>query len=175
MLTTQEKINTGFICGYLASNELAGGNKVGGLIDPRLPKLLYAQTMGLQMLYTLDPTNADLEIIGNFLISICKHYAKAQSILGTSGGSISPISGGSSALPLTLDFIVSGSSQIPTGGTTLSLPTFIGFPVNFSRGGTAQYTTNPGDGSSYFSWDIVTGIFSCSPAASVGEQFRISV
>lgn len=173
MLTVQEKIDTGRVCGYLASNEIAGGKRVGGEIDPRLPSLLYSVTTGLEWLYELDNANTDLELIGNYLISICRHYAKAQSILALGGGgSVSPIS--PITLPDPYDFIVSASSFIATGVSSISIPLFVGYNISFDRGGQPQYTTDPGDGSSFFGWNRVTGLFTISGPAFAGEQFRIT-
>lgn len=176
MATVAEKINTGFICTYLAANEIAGGKLVGGQIDPRLPKLIYAQTMGLQYLYNLSPANADLEVIGNFLIAICRHWAKAQSILGTSGGAVAPITG--SSLPKPYEFTISASSTpLSNGQASVTLDgtggnrDFRGFNVIFFRGTVPQSPLNTE--SSYFGWDSVTGLFTVFPAAFSTELFQI--
>jgi len=76
--------------------------------------------------------------------------------------------------PDPLDFVVSSTSIIPTGGTGLSIPAFVGWNLDFDRGGIAQNTTNIGDGSSYYSWTRATGIFACFPALSEGELVRLS-
>jgi hypothetical protein len=81
MLTTQQRINIGRLSGLYASNELQSGKKIGGLLDRRLPHLIYAVTQGLEWLNELDTANEDLEPIGHYLISICRHQLKAMAVL----------------------------------------------------------------------------------------------
>lgn len=170
-LTTQQQINTGRVCAYLAENSLASGRLHGGAQDIRLPSLLYNITEGLEQLYTLDSSHADLTMIGNYLISICKDYAKAQRILALGGGgSVATIVGG---LPRPEEFVVSASSSIVTGASSLVIPRFIGYNLLFVRNFIPQSTINLEDGSSYHSWDKTTGTFTCSPAAGVGELFQL--
>lgn len=90
--TTQQKINIGRVCTFLASNEIAGGGLSGGMIDRRLPNLLYATTYGLEWLNELDSANEDIEPIGNHLFSICKHQFKAIVSLSIGGGVAVPTS-----------------------------------------------------------------------------------
>lgn len=184
-LTVQQQINIANACSIYASNELSSGKKHGGLLDERLPFLLYGIRQGLEWLYDLDPTNEDIEPIGNYLISICKHYAKAQNeIVG--GGSVPSILP-NSALPQPIDWMVSGTSSsvapFATGDTSIvldgtnSMPDLRGYNIDYFRGGILQYTTNPGDGSIYYSWDRATGLLvllGTSPSAVLGEQMRIS-
>lgn len=181
-LTTQQQINIGRLCGLYASNEIASGQKKGGLIDPRLPHLIYAVTQALVWMDELDSETVDLNIVGNYLISICRHQLKAQGVLAvSSGGEVAPISG-SGTIVNDLDFIVSASSYIATGESSVTfdgtggMPDLRGYDVDFARNGTVMYTTPPGDGSLYYAWNSVTGVFQLlgdSAAAQVGERFRI--
>jgi hypothetical protein len=172
-LTTPQQISIGALCALYTSNENASGQKAGGVIDKRLPHLIYAVNQGLKWLYEYDSDNEDLDTIGNYLISICRHQFRAQGVLAlNNGGTISPIVP-SRTPPNPLDFIVSATSTVVTGGTSVSLPQYIGYNVDFSRGGIMQNTTSLGDGSSYYSWNIVTGVFTIYPAATEGELFRI--
>lgn len=84
-LTVLQKIDIGRVCSILASDELNSGTIQGGALDKGLPIQLYACTEGLEMLYDLDSVNADLEIIGNDLISKCRHYARAVSLIQSGG------------------------------------------------------------------------------------------
>ncbi len=89
-MTTLQQINIGNASSIYASNELSSGIVHGGSVDKRLPYLIYAVRQGLEWLYELDPTHEDLVLIGNLLISICKHSAKSQANISGSGTSVSP-------------------------------------------------------------------------------------
>src|SRR5690349_6518581 len=92
MLTTAQKIDVGNISSVLVSNYLESGRIIRDTPKKDHPYLTYAVRQALEWLYDYDPTNADLELIGNYLISICYAEARAEAILGTSGGgSVSPI------------------------------------------------------------------------------------
>lgn len=187
-LTTQQQINIGRLCGLYASNEIASGQKKGGLIDPRLPNLIYAVTQALVWMDELDSETVDLNIVGNYLISICRHQLKAQGVLEiTSGGEVAPISG---SIPTIndLDFIVSATSYISTGESVVTfdgtngLPDLRGYSIDFFRSGQPMYTATPPDGRLYYSWNKVTGQFqllstdiTVDPSAQVDEQFRIKL
>jgi len=124
-------------------------------------------------------SNTTLRHIGNYAYWMYNRFQlEAQNILsGPGGGSVVPTPSGG-GFPNDLDFIVSASTIIPTGGTSVSLPQFIGFDVDFARNGTMQYTTPQAGGALYYSWNSVTGIFTLlgtSPEAQVGESFRIMV
>lgn len=117
---------------------------------------------------------ADLRQMANYLLWLINPYGiTAQYIINNTsgGGSVVPPS---STRPLPLDFVVSVSSVIPTGGSGLSIPAYAGWNLNFDRGGIAQNTTNVGDGSSYYGWDRDTYTFSCSPALGEGELVRLT-
>lgn len=173
--STQEKIDIGRVCGVYSSNEIAA-RREGGLIDLRLPSLLNATTTGLEWLYELDPSNEDIDQIGNYLISICRHIARAQYNLNLgSGGSVAPVNPVAEA-PEPLDFIVDGSTPIVTGASSVTLTEFIGWNIDLYRNGVIQYTTNPGSGAIYYSWNKITGLLTLlgtSPEAGEGEQIRI--
>ena len=182
-LTTLEQISIGRLSAVYTSNELDSGERHGGTIDPRLPTLQYMVTEGLQMLYDLDPTHDDLIPIGHYLISICRHQFKAEAVLQLdNGGTVAPIV--PNAPPNDIDFIVSDTSLIATGETSITLdgtsgnPDLRGYNIDFFRNGTTQYVTpQPGSGQ-YYSWNNVTGVFRLLPtsggAATEGEAFRIS-
>lgn len=183
MMTIQNILNIADASCIYTSNEISGGNRQGGLIDLKLPALTYALRQGLEWLYDLDPANEDLTPIGNYLFSILKFAAKAEnSIVG--GGSVPSVSP-SSPLAEPIDWIVSGTASaiapLANGDATVTfdgtggMPDLRGYNIQFARGGATQYTTNPGDGTTYFSWNRSTGVFSVSQAASTGEQMRIYI
>lgn len=119
-------------------------------------------------------SSTELRQIANYLIWLTSPYFQtAQYIISNTsgGGSVVPPT---STRPLPLDFVVSVSSPIPTGGSGLSIPAYKGWNLNFDRNGMAQNTTNVGDGSSYYSWDRDLALFSCSPALQESELVRLS-
>ena len=171
--TTQQVINIANSSCVYASNELSGGKFHSSSLDKRLPSLIYAVRQGLEWLYELDPAHEDILPISNYLISICKFSDKAEANMG-SGGALPIVLG--TASPSALDWIISASSTpLATGETSVTLTQFIGYDINFIRGSLTQYTTNPGDGSTYYSWNKTSGLFTISSAASLGEQMRIFI
>lgn len=181
-LTTSQQISIGALCSVYTSNELASGKRTGGVMDTGLPVQIYAVNQGLKWLYEYDPTNSDLVPIGNYLISICRQQFRAESVLAlNNGGTVAPIVPGGSSVN-DLDFIVSATSIIETGESSITFdgtngnPDFRGLNVNFARGASVMYTTPDPDGGVYYGWNKVTGLFQLlgpSSAAGVGERFRI--
>lgn len=116
---------------------------------------------------------ADLRQMANYLFWLINPYQLTSQNLINGGGGGSVVPSGASR-PEPLDFIVSASSPIPTGASGLTIAAYIGWNLNFDRGGIAQNTTNVGDGSSYYGWDRDTGTFTLSPAAQASELFRLT-
>jgi len=122
----------------------------------------------------------------NYLLWLCGRYRlQAQAAIdGGAGGGGTVIPGGSTSLPLPLDWIVSATATstapLATAESTVTLngqngfPDFRGYNIDFYRGGQPQYTTNPGDGTTYYYWNRVSGVFIIYGAAQVSEQMRIS-
>lgn len=168
-LTTSQQISIGALCALYSDNELSSGIRQGGVIDTGLPVQIYAVNQGLKWQLEYGPSNTtDLTIIGNHLISICRHQFRAQGVLAlNNGGTISPIVP-SRNVPNRIDFIVSATSFIPTGGSEVYIPQFVGYPVQLIRGSTDQYTTPQPGGATYFRWNIVTGLLQLLPSGSGG-------
>lgn len=119
-------------------------------------------------------TDETLREMANYIVWLTNPYfLRAKYIVSGGGGGGTVVPSGA-ARPDPLDFQVSASSVIPTGSSSLTINAFIGWNLNFDRGGLAQNTTNIGDGSSYYSWNRDTGLFTCSPAATADELFRLS-
>lgn len=154
---------------------------IGASVDEDLDLKLYITRKDVESEYALDPSSSQLFPMGNYLLTLMGVYLFAAQQASGGGGSISPITPPAAVTPNPLDFIVSGGSLIATGASSIILDgahgtdDFRGFDVNFNRGGQPQYTTNPMDGSTYYSWNKVTGLFSISVAAGAAEQFRIYV
>ncbi len=157
----------------LANNRVAKGALFGPTIDPKLPITIYMVYKVLKTVYDKDPNYTGVRVVADYLYELIQKYAfRAAAIVdNNTGGQIAPPSG--ITVPNPYDFEVTDSSFIPTGDDSVSIDLFKGYNVNFSRGGIMQNTTNLGDGSSYYSWNIVTGLFTIYPEASEGELFRI--
>ncbi|HRP30441.1 MAG TPA: hypothetical protein PKV73_01050 [Agriterribacter sp.] len=186
VLPISEIIEIGNVSIYLSANYTAKRGLFGGsLIKPVPPVQIAWVTSALSWGYSGGAqTEQSLRETGNYAYWLYGLFQlQAQNIIsGPGGGSVVPTpSGGGS--PNDLDFIVSASSLIPTGGTSLYIPQFIGYQVDFARGGIMQYTTPQPGGGTYYSWDSVTGIFTLlstdpvlyPPNATEGEPFRIMV
>lgn len=167
--TVPQQIDIGNASSIYFSNKLESGTKKGGYIDPQLSNLIYLARQGVEWLYALSPTHADLTIMGDYLIAICPDAARAEAnIIG--GGSTPTVV--SASRPERIEFNISSSSFIPTGGLSVTLPeSWQGFNLSFDRGNVPQsiLTTEP----SYFTWNRNTRLFTCFPAANVGELFAL--
>jgi hypothetical protein len=174
-MTVAEKIDIAKLSQYIATNAIQKSGLYGGGEDLLLPRKLYCIRKNVEWLYDQDPTNETLIATSNYLLALCGKYQFAALAAQNAGGSIVPISVGSG--PNALDFIVSASSPIPTGGTTLYIPQFIGYNIIFARGGLVQYTTPQPGSAVYYSWSSATGYLHLLPdpdgAATEGESFHI--
>jgi len=163
--------------GYAANNNSKGTYFGKRLSSPKSPVTIAMVTDALE--WSNDggaQTDAEVREIADYLIWLTGIYGQqAQYRLGQTdgGGSLTP-GGGGVLIPNVLDFIVDASTTpVLAGETTITIPQFVGYNVEFDRGGQPQYTTNPNDGSSYYYWNKNTGEFTISPAANLGEPFRI--
>jgi hypothetical protein len=174
-MTVNEKINIAALSQYISLNVIDKSGLSGGGEDLRLPRKLYTVRKSIERLYDLDPTNATLFGTSNMMLALCGKYQFIALAKQNAGGSIVPVS--VSAGPNALDFIVSASTPIPTGGTTLYIPQFIGYNIIFARGGLVQYTTPQPGSAVYYSWSSATGYLHLLPdpdgAATEGESFHI--
>jgi hypothetical protein len=159
------------VSGYLAANAVARGSLFSPALNPKLPLILYMEGKALSWGY--EYTADDLQSVANYVYAMDYQSGYAQRIVdGGGGGAITPVNPGIPP-PAPLDFEVSGSSYMGAGAITVSIPSFIGYNVDFFRGGIAQNTTDLGDGSSFYTWGITSGLFSIFGAAQTGELFRI--
>lgn len=170
-LTIAEKIAIAEINEYLISVAILKGGLYAGGIDVELPTKIRVVRESIENKYNSDPSETTLVQTSNYMLGLCLYVAQAKNITGNGGtiAGIHPIGNP----PNPYDFIVSGSSFIATGETTKIITAFIGYNIEFTRGSLTQYTTDPGDGSTYYSWDKNTGVFILSVAAGEEERFRI--
>lgn len=149
-------------------------NKKSGLLaggkDMSLPQKIYNIGRSIQRIFDNDPSDTTLFKTAYFLYALCGIYGlKAESITESAGSvaSITP----TTSLPTPLNFVVSGGSLIPTGGSTLTIPSFVGYNLLFVRNGIAQSQLNTG--ASYYTWSRSTGEFECFGDATLGEEFLL--
>lgn len=170
-LTIAEKIAIAEINEYMITAAIVKGGLYASGIDVELPTKIRVIRESIQYKYNTDPSETTLTQTSNYMLGLCLFVAAAKNITGNGGtiAGVHPIG----SPPNPYDFIVSGSSFIPSGDTSKIITAFIGYNVEFIRGSIPQYTTDPGDGSTYYSWDKDTGTFTLSVAAQDTERFRI--
>lgn len=174
--TTQEIINIAKISQYLATAKIAKKGLWGGGEDLRLPRLLYSIRKSVENDYNLNQSDSSLYQTATYLYGLCAPYnQKAIAILNNgNGGQISPIAPPTTISPL--EFIVTDSSVIPSGSSSIMLNTFPydfrNYNLIFARNNSQQ--TMVDNGSTYYTWNKVTGLFQCIGLAVDGELFSIT-
>lgn len=164
---------------YLAANYREKGKlfNYGRPSSINQSHLIYAIYKVLNTAYTNDPTRDGLQEVSDYLYELLQKFAfrAAQIVDGGGGGQVTPITPeGANTMPNPLDFIVNSTdTPILAGESSIFIPQFVGWDIGFNRGGQPQYTTNPGDGTTYYYWNKLTGLFTMYTAANLGEQLRI--
>jgi hypothetical protein len=159
----------------------------GEAVDIDLHTKLYIERKTVEWYNSQTTIDADiLYQISNFLFSLEGIYGlQAQFVDGGSGGIVAPTTTASTTLPEAIDWTVSasaasataplsdGESSVTLNGTN-GMPNLRGYNVEFTRNNATQNTTDPGDGSTYYSWNRTTGVFALlNGAAYTGERLRI--
>jgi hypothetical protein len=118
-------------------------------------------------------TNIQARGVANYLYWLCGRFQIEGQfiIMGTGGGSVIPIN--PTTFPNPIEFEVTDNSFMINGQSTIVIPTFINYNLLFVRNNIPQSIVNMGGGSSYFSWNKITGTFNCYPAAVSGELFQL--
>lgn len=173
MDTIPEVIVIGKVSAGLAGNYNSRGALFGGaLAAPTSPVLIQMCTDALEWGYDGGAqTDEDLRNVANYLLWLCGKFGlQARNLIGIGGGSVVPVIPGS-LRPSRIDFVVSASSQLPTGSTGGTFSSFAGYELDFIRGGISQstVTTEP----TYFTWTKATGLLFISPALAEGELIAI--
>lgn len=116
--TPLEIINIAKICQVLAITDRGFQNAVkGGILDERLPTMLYIERRVVEWVYNTNPGDPTLQGIANYLYSLCYPYAaKAQQIINNLAQSPPIITGPanqSGNVGFTAVFSVSVVSSLP--------------------------------------------------------------
>lgn len=172
MATILEIITNGRLSVPLSSNYQSKKSMFGQEVSPLyLPELIAMVTDALEWMNDGDNfTDAEETEVANYLVWLCGRFGlQAASITG-SGGSVTPITPGSSS-PSRLDFIVSATSSIVTGAASATLSQFAGYEIDFIRGGISQsmVITEP----TYIVWVKATAQLTIYPALAEGELITI--
>lgn len=154
----------------LAGNYNSKGALFGGaLSSPKSPVLIQMVTNALDWGNAGGAqTSVSLRGVANYLVWLCGKFGlTAKNSIGIGGGTVIPILPGALSASR-IDFTVSASSSpMAAGDTTCTLSDFIGYNLDFVRGGISQSTL--GTEASYFSFNRSTGAFVCFPALVTGE------
>lgn len=191
LLTIPEIIEVGKVSTYLSLNYVSKKALFGNsVINPIPPNLITMSWYALEWGYDGNSgaqTDASLRQTGNYCYWLYgKFQLQAQRIINGAGGGGSVIptpSGGS--LPNPYDWIVgtitTADAPLKEGDTTITFDgtngtrDFRGYNINFFRSGLTEYTTNPTDGTTHYSWNRVTGEFTLlNGAAQLTERMRIT-
>lgn len=171
LLSVDEIIELGQVSTYLSLKYKDEGKLFGARLDGVSPKSIAMVTDALKWQNESLPNDPNLRKVANYLYWMCgKFQVDAQFILQGAGGGIVNILNPFVA-PSTLEFIVSGSSDVTDGSQSAVFTQFIGYNVLFIRNNIPQSIIN--NGGSYFSWNKTTGEFWISQAAYTGELFQI--
>jgi len=158
---------------YLAALDIQKRGLYGGGVDIELPQKIRNIGLSVERVYNGNPTDTSITATANYLYALMGKYGlQAMQIPSSTGyvADITPVR----QLPVPYDFIVTPTSVIPEGGSSVILSAFIGCNVEFTRNNITQTTTDPGDGGSYYYWNSATSQFICYPNATLGESFRIT-
>lgn len=166
-LTIPQIVSIAEVSQYLALTSKTNGKIYDGG-NFNLVRLLYMVRKNVDRKYNQDPTDDTLTATSNYLLALCGPYRfiAEQKVIAGGGGSISPITPPTSIVPY--DFQVDGSSFIPTGGTSVTLPIeWQGLNIILVRGGVPQSMINDGVSACY-SWDKNTRLLTLinAPATS---------
>ena len=158
---------------YLATIDIQKRGLYGGGADLQLPEKIRNIGLSVERVYNDNPTDTTLTSTANYLFALMGKYGVQAMRIPESTGYLAIVTP-NSQLPVPYDFIVSTTSTIVAGSSTLTLTAFIGCNIEFTRNNITQTTTDPGGGGSYYYWNSATGSFICYPNASLGESFRIT-
>jgi len=171
MSTPADIIKIAKISQYLSQNDIENKGLYGGGTDLLLPQKIYNIRKSVEWANSYNqPIELNLDSTSNYLNALCGKYGLEANYLISPGGSVSFVTSPLST-PNPIEFIISGSSLIANGGSSVIISSFIGFNLLFIRNGISQSSID--NGGSYFTWNKGTGTFTCYPAATTDELFQL--
>lgn len=170
MPTTADILANAPIACVLAQNDIDKGLAYQPRLDPQLAAKIYATYFVIKKIYDIDPNYDGIYECCLYLWELMGRWGiQAQAYTG-GGGSVAPPTYVTTLYPL--EFVVSLSSRIPIGGSSVYLPEFRGYNLVFNRNNQPQ--TMVDNGGSYYTWDKISGLFACIGVANQDELFSIT-
>jgi len=184
MPTIAEIVSLYPIAQYKAAIDIPSRGLYGGGVNIELPQKIRNIGNTVKRIYDADPNDSTLPLTANFLWTLLGIYGLQALVTEQSAGTIASVVAPPAGLPLPIDWRVSGTASatavLATGESSVTLdgtggmPDLRGYNIAFTRGGLPQYTTDPGDGSTYYSWNRTTGYFQLfNGVAALDEAMRI--
>lgn len=168
--STQQIIDIAKVSQALAANDAERSGFQEGRVSKDLAAILYTERKSVEFTNTNDSGNVtDLEQTARYLYDLCGKYALEAASLIIDTGLSNPST--TAPRPDPIEFEVSASTPIATGGSTLTIEEFIGYNLLFARNEHTESQVNRGG--TYFTWNKITGEFVCYGAATLGELFQL--
>jgi hypothetical protein len=128
MSTIANTIAVAKVTSYLASDYLAKRQLFGGSVrvEPRFPLMITTERIIIEKIYNWNPDYPNLQIAADYVYDLCGRWkTQAQAIVdgGGGGGTITPVTPGSSVFPL---YITSADFA---DATNYNNPDIVGVPV----------------------------------------------
>lgn len=142
--------------------------------DPNLDIKIYQTRKDVEYAYAQDPTSNETYSEANYLLSLIGVYLFAAQDATGGGGSISPITPGTSPDPYDFEVGATTSTNAPIKATdtSVTLSRFQGYNILFVRNNITQSTVN--QGGTCYTWDKTTANFTLvNGAAQLTEIFQI--
>jgi len=173
LATIQQIITNGYLSIPLSANYNAKQQLFSpALAAPNSPVLISMVTDALNWMNEDGGyTDAELASVANYLVWLCGRFGLQAAGITGSGGSVTPVTPGGGSGASRIDFVVSASSYIPTGGTSKTISAFAGMEIDFIRNGVSQSTLSGQP--SYITWNKTTTELTISPALTDDEVISI--
>ncbi len=183
--TISETITYGRISTYLVGNNNSNGNLFGGRLSAPGSMVSIAMITDALAWGQNSQSTQNVRSMANYLIWLIGMFGQQAQVISGGGGGGHIIPPPPTSLPQPIDWRVSGTASatapLATGETSVVLdgtggmPDLRGYNVDFFRNNTIQHTTDAGDGSTYYSWNRISGLFTLiNGAAQSTELMRIS-
>jgi hypothetical protein len=97
MPTVTRIIDIAKVSQMLAANQIQQNGLFGGVIDRRLPRLLYMERKAVERIYDLDSTDDALTKTANYVYALCGKFSLRAAYLidSATGGTIPAVTDGS--------------------------------------------------------------------------------